>query len=152
MTLRIRTTGPQRLRVQVAAIGVPGKDGVGTVGPDVVCSVNVSAGMAVNIAVNGQAQPADATDVLKRNVAGVATTDALSGFTTRLANGFVALSSWLNATGSAALTAGAVYYLDPAHPGKLTTTAPTATGVACVRIGTAVSTSVLDVSIQTIQL
>jgi len=45
------------------------------------------------------------------------------------------------------LTAGTVYYLDPTTPGMLTETAPTAAGDFVVRIGKAISTTELEISI-----
>lgn len=45
------------------------------------------------------------------------------------------------------LTAGSVYYLDPDTSGMLTTTAPTAVGDYVVRVGKALSTTELEISI-----
>ena len=50
--------------------------------------------------------------------------------------------------GSGGLTAGSVYYLDPATAGKLTTTAPTTVGQTVVRIGVALSTTQLELGIE----
>lgn len=47
-------------------------------------------------------------------------------------------------TGKTGLTIGARYYLDPATPGGIITTAPTGTGNIVQYIGTAVSTTSLD--------
>ena len=49
--------------------------------------------------------------------------------------------------GSGGLTFGIVYYLDPTTAGKLTTTGPTAAGKYVVRIGRAISTTKLEISI-----
>lgn len=49
--------------------------------------------------------------------------------------------------GSGGLTAGSVYYVSAATAGQLTTTAPTTTGQFVVRVGKAISTTVLDISI-----
>lgn len=43
------------------------------------------------------------------------------------------------------LTVGAIYYLDAAAPGKLTTTAPTAVGEFVTRVGVAISTTELSI-------
>ncbi len=45
------------------------------------------------------------------------------------------------------LTAGAVYYLSPTLAGELTSTAPTAVGQVVIRIGKAISTTDLEISI-----
>lgn len=45
------------------------------------------------------------------------------------------------------LTSGSVYYLDPDTAGKLTLTAPTTDGDFVVRVGKAVSTTVMEITI-----
>ncbi len=45
------------------------------------------------------------------------------------------------------LTAGSVYYLDPATAGQLTETAPTTETEVVIRVGKALSETVLDISI-----
>jgi len=55
---------------------------------------------------------------------------------------------WDTVTGdSGGLTAGTVYYLDPDTAGMLTTTAPTTGGDYVVRIGKALSTTDLEITI-----
>ena len=49
--------------------------------------------------------------------------------------------------GTGGLTVGGVYYLDAANAGKLTSTAPTTGGQFVVRVGLAMSTTELDISI-----
>ena len=46
------------------------------------------------------------------------------------------------------LTAGTVYYLDPSTAGMITATAPTTVGQYVVRLGVALSTTELEISIQ----
>jgi len=46
------------------------------------------------------------------------------------------------------LAAGTVYYLDPDTPGYITSTAPTSGGEYVVRIGQAISTTELEISIE----
>lgn len=46
------------------------------------------------------------------------------------------------------LTVGSVYYIDPAVPGAVTTTAPTGTGQVVQRVGKAVSATELEVTIE----
>ena len=55
---------------------------------------------------------------------------------------------WDTITGdSGGLTAGSVYYLDPDTAGKITKTAPTATGDFVVRLGKAISTTEFEITI-----
>jgi len=55
---------------------------------------------------------------------------------------------WDAVTGDAGgLTAGSVYYVDPDTAGKLTTTAPTTAGDFVIRVGVALSTLNLDITI-----
>jgi len=49
--------------------------------------------------------------------------------------------------GSGGLTAGSIYYLDPDAAGMLTTTAPTTVGNYVVRVGKALSTTELEITI-----
>lgn len=58
-------------------------------------------------------------------------------------------SQWDLITGqTGGLTPGATYFLSPATAGKLTTTAPTASGHYVLRVGRAVNTQTLEISIQ----
>jgi hypothetical protein len=57
-------------------------------------------------------------------------------------------AQWDAVTGqTGGLTPGAVYFLDPATAGKLTTTPPTAVGQSVLEIGTALSATVLGVKV-----
>ena len=57
-------------------------------------------------------------------------------------------AQWDTVTGdSGGLTAGTVYYLDPDTAGMLTTTGPSAAGDYVVRIGRAMSTEKMEISI-----
>ena len=61
--------------------------------------------------------------------------------------GHVELSDWTGATGSATLTPGKIYYLSAATAGMITYTAPTGDGNVVVKIGTALTTNVLNLEI-----
>ena len=57
-------------------------------------------------------------------------------------------AQWDVATGDVGgLTAGSVYYLDPDTAGMLTTTAPTAVGDFVVRVGKAISTTEMEITV-----
>lgn len=49
--------------------------------------------------------------------------------------------------GTGGLTAGAVYYLSASTAGQLTATAPTTSGQFVIRIGKAISTTIMDIQI-----
>lgn len=58
-------------------------------------------------------------------------------------------AQWDIVTGdTGGLDAGAVYYLDPTTAGKLTATAPTTTSQYVVRVGKAISTTEMEISIE----
>jgi hypothetical protein len=57
-------------------------------------------------------------------------------------------TEWDAITGqTGGLTPGAMYFLDPATAGKMTTTAPTTAGQLVVKLGEAVSTTEFEISI-----
>ena len=62
-------------------------------------------------------------------------------------SGVLTATDWTAATGSASLTAGADYFLDPAVAGRLTTTPPTTVGQYLVFIGQAISATELALAI-----
>lgn len=64
-----------------------------------------------------------------------------------LTDGTLTSSDWTSVTGSAILTPGSVYFLSDTTAGQITTTPPTLSGSFVVRIGTAISTTTLEVSI-----
>jgi hypothetical protein len=72
------------------------------------------------------------------SVIGLCVTDTADGFAADVALKRLELSDWTSATGSAALTPGANYFLD-SHPGKMTTTPPNTPGLSCVIVGVAAS-------------
>lgn len=64
-----------------------------------------------------------------------------------LTEGQIEQSDWTAVTGSATLSPGATYYLSTSVAGGLTTTPPTADGDIVVRVGTALSTTEMDIEI-----
>lgn len=105
---------------------------------------------------------ADASGSFKRAQANALATSMVIGVvaqTTILnaAQGQVALlgpvsattAQWDAITGqTGGLTAGAMYFLDPANPGRLTTTAPTTIGQVVAPVGKALSTTILNVEVK----
>ena len=64
-----------------------------------------------------------------------------------LTDGILTSTDWTAVVGAATLTAGSVYFLSDVDAGMLTTTAPTTTGSFVTRVGTAISTTTLEVTI-----
>jgi hypothetical protein len=105
--------------------------------------VYVSAASTVDEAQADAVATSQVLGLLKAGVAtgvsGIVQTDGVITATT---------GEWDTVTGgSGGLVANTVYYLDPDTAGMLTTTAPTDTGDYVVRIGKAISTTELEISI-----
>ena len=66
---------------------------------------------------------------------------------TILTDGILTSTDWTAVVGEATLTAGSVYFLSDTVAGTLTTTATTTTGSFVTRVGTAISTTTLEVTI-----
>ena len=66
---------------------------------------------------------------------------------TILTDGILTSTDWTEVVGEATLTPGSVYFLSDVTAGTLTTTAPTTTGSFVTRVGTAISTTTLEVTI-----
>ena len=66
---------------------------------------------------------------------------------TILTDGILTSTDWTAVVGAATLTVGSVYFLSDTVAGTLTTTAPTTTGSFVTRVGTAISTTTLEVTI-----
>ena len=72
---------------------------------------------------------------------------ASSDIGTILTDGILTSTDWTAVVGAATLTVGSVYFLSDVTAGTLTTTAPTTTGSFVTRVGTAISTTTLEVTI-----
>jgi hypothetical protein len=62
-------------------------------------------------------------------------------------DGILDVADWTLVIGAAALVVGTVYWLSAAAPGQLTSTPPTGNPNRLVRVGTAISTTSLEISI-----
>lgn len=102
--------------------------------------VFVSSSGSVNLANNTAEATAKAIGVVED--ASIATTASGSILT----DGAITVADWTAIAGASTLTAGSVYFLDGVD-GMITTIPPTLAGSYVVRIGTAISTTTLEVSI-----
>lgn len=105
---------------------------------------------------------AQAAGAVKKGQANAAATSRLIGLVfdasiSAAASGAICTDGILSATtgqwdavtgGTGGLVFGTLYFLDPATAGKLTATPPTTVGQFVVPVGIALSTTVMDVSIQ----
>jgi hypothetical protein len=113
-------------------------------------STAITAGMAVYLF------SADSVKRAEANAAGTARAIALCKDASIAAGssgefyvwGELSLTDWTAVVGATTLTAGSVYYLDPATPGKLTATAPSTVGQLVVEVGLAVDTATLLIDIK----
>jgi hypothetical protein len=146
-------TGAQGPTGATGATGPQGPAGSGGAGAPTYSAENkdgVTIGLGAAVATHSsgtgvvRASAADST----RPCVGLATVGAAPTVAeTVQTSGPLTVADWTAATGSATLTRGP-YYLDPATPGLLTATAPTAAGQVVQGIGYAVSPNILELDIQ----
>lgn len=109
---------------------------------------NVVAGQPVYVKANTHVDLAKADAAATCKVAGLATETKSTGHAVKyISDGKQTLADWTAIVGVAALTPGADYYLSKTTVGQLTTVAPLTVGEYVVRVGRAVSTTILDVEI-----
>jgi len=122
--------------------------------------VSLSNGEATAVVIGTPAYVFSANTVKKAQANASGTTEAIGLIRDTSiaagATGSVQLDGQLSATtaqwdaitgGTGGLTAGSTYYLSASTSGQLTTVAPTTTGQFVLRIGKALSTTVLDIAI-----
>lgn len=136
-------------QVQIVTVGEQGPQGpAGAAGTGIVTYTaetdsDVAKGQAVYVKSTGNLGLAAAG-----LIAGLATEAKSATFATGYtAEGALDIADWTSALGTALLTPGSTYYLDPVTPGMLTATAPVTSGQHVVRVGKAMSTTLLDISI-----
>lgn len=109
----------------------------------------IKIGQPVYLTGVGHAGPAQASAAATTQVVGVSISDVAAHHACRyLTEGRVERTDWMEVAGTALLSVGATYFLDPLMDGRITTMAPTAQGHYVVRVGRAVSSNVLDVEIE----
>lgn len=94
-------------------------------------------------------EPAQANAAGTTQVAGVSIDAVAAGVSCRyISEGQIEKTDWSTIIGSVNLATGATYFLDPSTAGRLTTTAPSTAGQYVVRVGRAISTTILDLEIE----
>jgi len=107
-----------------------------------------AAGQPVYVSAADTVDLADASAAATAGVVGLVYTAASAGNGgDYITSGRITQDDWTTATGAANLTAGMVYYLSETT-GRITSTAPTAVGALVVRVGRALNTTTLEVSIE----
>lgn len=126
----------------VALAGQLGGGGGGaSVTTEAIFDSNTSAGQVVYVSGDGHVDLAQADNYLTATAVGIATQDVLAGETGEyITVGPVTTDTWT-------LTAGTVYYLDPAVPGGMTTTYPDNSGEFVVILGAAATSTQLNLEI-----
>ena len=116
-------------------------------------STALTAGMPVYTAAAGSVKRAQANAAATAGVSGIwlDASTAAAGNGNYAAGGVAVCTTvqWDAVTGqTGGLTAGALYFLDPATAGKLTTTAPTTVGQLVTCVGRALSATDLEFDVQ----
>ncbi len=106
-------------------------------------------GQAVYISAANTVEAALADNVTTSGVVGLVAdasiADGANGYI--LTDGTLVSTDWIAVVGATTLTAGSVYFLSDTTAGELTTTVPTAPGSFVTRVGTAINTTTLEVTI-----
>lgn len=111
--------------------------------------VALTIGQAVYISAANAVEAALADDVTTSGVVGLVAdasiADGANGYI--LTDGTLVSTDWTAVVGATTLTPGSVYFLSDTAAGELTTTVPTAPGSFVARVGTAINTTTLEVTI-----
>ncbi len=105
-------------------------------------------GQPVYITAAGHAELAQANGAGTVGAVGLAAENADAGASLQyLTEGKITRTDWTSVAGTATLSAGARYYLSATTAGRITVTAPTTVGQYVLKVGRAISTTVLDIEI-----
>lgn len=122
--------------------------GSGSTPIDAVFDSDTLQGMVIYVPSDGHADLAQADAVSTSGAVGLAQTDvAATSSGNYLTEGQVERTDWTSIVGTTELVPGAVYFLSTSITGGMSTIAPLVTGESIVRIGRALSVTVLDVEI-----
>lgn len=111
---------------------------------------SISKGQPVYVSSAGSVDLAQADAAGTKSVVGFVYDTSIATATTGSiqTDGVIEVADWTSIAGSATLTAGSKYYLSDSSPGEITSTAPTTSGNYVVPIGTALSTTELEITIE----
>lgn len=106
-------------------------------------------GEPVRIVSTGNAEQAQGDSATNSDVAGLAFTAAAATETGAYVpeGGRVTQANWTAVIGSASLTPGTVYYVDPSTAGDLTATKPTTSGEVVKKVGRALTATTMQVEL-----
>lgn len=136
---------PIRVRVVTNPQGPPGPPGPGGDTFTAEAVVTLVAGEAVYVNGTAKADKSKADAGGTKRCRGLVSTGAAAGFAATIrSHGSLTLADWTAIAGSATLTPNAPYYVSAATAGAITSTPPTSGWIT--RVGTALSTTVLDVN------
>lgn len=110
---------------------------------------DMTIGQAVYISAANTVGAALADDVTTSGVVGLVADASIASAASGniLTDGTLVSTDWTAVVGATTLTPGSVYFLSDTTAGELTTTVPTAPGSFVTRVGTAINTTTLEVSI-----
>ena len=110
---------------------------------------DVLAGQPVYLDNDGKIRLAQASSALSSRVVGFAKDAALATFLcTFVSDSQVVLGDWTSVVGATTLQKGKTYYLSPLSAGEITDIPPSTEGTYVVKVGTAMTTTKLDIEIQ----
>jgi hypothetical protein len=107
-----------------------------------------AAGQVAQATVSGAYDLAIASGINSSSALGLALASASAAAAVSISAGYVTIADWTGATGVAALSPKATYYLSATSAGNLTTVAPSNTGQCVVKIGVAINTQTMLVEIE----
>lgn len=109
---------------------------------------DVIAGQPLRLLATGHLDLASATTPGYGEVAGLCGADTVAGNGAPYTRGQITRADWTGIAGTAALSPGAVYYLDPGATGSIVSLAPDQTGHYLIRVGVAANPTTLQAAIE----
>ena len=109
----------------------------------------ITVGQVVYVDGAGSVDLAQANATATSNVIGLVNDSSIASTSAGviMTDGVIVSADWTAVTGVATLTAGSTYFLDPATAGGLTVTPTTTSGNSLVRVGVALSTTEMEITI-----
>lgn len=125
--------------------GPQGPPGSGIPDSTAIVAEDISPGQAIYLDGSGELRLAQADSEMTGYAAGICTVGATAGnAASYVTEGLVALANWTVSVGTASLTPGTLYFLDPNNPGGMTEVSPTSSGQIVLVTGRATTGQILD--------